>query len=79
MTELKTKKSLIIPFTVLAVLLLALVGAKPMYNLYRDVSFYWEERSEAEQEIKAFAEEQGISYGEYPYEIIALYEHNAET
>ena len=53
----KTKKSLILLFTVLALLLIALMGAKPMYNLYRDVSFYWEERSQQEQEIKAYAEE----------------------
>ena len=75
----KTKKSLIVLFALLSVLLIALLGIKPMYNLYRDVSFYWEERSQEEQEIKAYAEEQDISYGEYPYDIIELYEHNPET
>ena len=75
----KTKKSLVLLFTILALLLIALMGAKPLYNLYRDISFYWEERSEAEQEIKAYAEEKGISYGEYPYDIIGLYENNPET
>lgn len=75
----KTKKSLVVLFTVLAVLLIALLGAKPAYNLYRDVSFSWQERSAQQQEIKAYAEEMGISYGEYPWDIIELYENNPET
>lgn len=75
----KTKKGLIVAFTVLAVLLIGLMGAKPLYNLYRDVSFYWEERSEAEHVVKAYAESKGISYGEYPQYIIDLYENNPET
>lgn len=75
----KTKRRLIAAFTLLTVLLIALLGAKPLYNLYRDISFYWEERSEAEHTIKAFAEEKGISYGEYPRYIIELYENNEET
>lgn len=75
----KTKKSLILTFAVLALLLLALLGAKPVYNLYRDISFSWEERSEEAWEVKAYAGEKGISIGEYPWEIIALYENNPET
>lgn len=75
----KNKKGLIFLFTVLAVLLIGLMGAKPLYNLYRDVSFSWVERSETEKAVKAFAEEKGISYGEYPQYIIDLYERNPET
>ena len=75
----KTKKRLIVLFTVLAVLLIALMGAKPMYNLYRDVSFDWKERSEAEKAVKAYAEIMGISYGEYPISLIELFERNPET
>lgn len=75
----KTKRGLMITFTILALLLIALLGAKPMYNLYRDISFSWEERSEEAKEVKAFAEEQGISIGEWPWEIIELYERNSET
>lgn len=73
------KKLLTAVWILLAVLLLALLGAKPAYNLYRDVSFYWEERSPQEHEIKTYAEDMGISYGEYPQRIIELYEHNPET
>lgn len=75
----KTKKSLIALFTVLAVLLIALMGAKPMYHFYRDVSFDWKERTEAEKAVKAYAEIMGISYGEYPISLIELLERNPET
>ena len=63
----------------LAVLLAALLGAKPVYNLYRDISFDWEERSEQEHTIKNYAETMGISYGEYPISLIELFERNPET
>ncbi len=75
----RSRKALIAAFAVLGILLLALLCAKPIYNLYRDVSFYWEERTPQEHTIKAFAEEQGISYGEYPQTIIDLYINNPET
>ena len=75
----KTKKSLWIPLGVLAVLLAALLAAKPVYNGYRDLSFYWEERSEQALEVKAYAESRGLSIGEWPWQIIALYENNPET
>lgn len=75
----KTKKTLIGLFAVLAVLLIALLGAKPMYNLYRDISFSWEERSEQEHIVKDYAETMGISYGEYPISLIELFERNPET
>ncbi len=75
----KSRKLLFAAFAALLILLLALLCARPMYNLYRDVSFYWEERTEQEHTIKAFAEEQGISYGEYPRDLIELYIRNPET
>lgn len=75
----KTKKWQVCLLVILALALGLLLGAKPLYNLYRDISFYWVERSETEKEIKAFAEENGISYGEYPQSIIDLYESNPET
>lgn len=75
----KTKKKHIVLFVMLALFLLALIGAKPIYNLYRDISFCWEERSDAAWEVKAFAESKDISIGEWPWEIIELYEKNPET
>ena len=75
----KQRKLLTAAFTVLVVLLIALLGAKPMYNLYRDISFDWEERSEQEHIVKAYAETMGVSYGEYPVSLIELFERNPET
>ena len=75
----KIRKGLIPVLVVLIVLLIALLGAKPMYNLYRDVSFGWEERSEQEHIVKNHAETMGISYGEYPISLIRLFERNPET
>lgn len=75
----RKRKGLVALFVLTAVLLAGLLGAKPIYNFYRDVSFSWVERSEAEKQVKAFAEEKGISYGEYPQAIIDLYEKNPET
>lgn len=75
----KIRKGLIPVLAVLIVLLIALLGAKPMYNLYRDVSFGWEERSEQEHIVKNYAETMGISYGEYPISLIRLFERNPET
>lgn len=75
----KEKKRLILLFTLLALVLIMVLGAKPLYNLYRDVSFSWTDHSEAEKAIKAFAEEKHISYGEYPQYIIDLLENNPEA
>lgn len=72
----KTKKILLF---LTAAVLAAFLLYRPAYNLYRDISFSWEERSEEAMEVKAFAESKGISIGEYPWEIIGLYESNPET
>ena len=75
----KTKKPLILTFCILSMLLVLLLGAQPAYYLYRDVSFHWEERSDEAKEVKAFAESRNLSIGQWPWEIIALYESNPET
>lgn len=76
---LKERKLLLIPFIILLILLVCLMGAKPIYYLYRDISFGWEERSEAAHTVKNFAEEKHISFGEYPWFLIELLENNPET
>lgn len=76
----KTKRRLLsILILVLAAALGLTLGAKPLYYLYRDVSYYFGERTEAEQTVKAFAEEKHISYGRYPEDLIELLEINPET
>ena len=52
----KTKRRLIaVLIIVLALVLAAMLGAKPLYYLYRDVSYYFGDRTEAEQTVKGFA------------------------
>ena len=76
----KTKKRLMaLLLILLALALAAVLGAKPLYYLYRDISFYFGERTDAEQTVKAFAEEHHISYGRYPEDLIELLEINPET
>ena len=72
----KLQKSIVL---LACAVLCALLLQKPLYNLYRDISFSWEERSPEAHAVKAFAESKGISIGEYPWDIIGLYETNPET
>lgn len=76
----KTKrKGLIIVLCILMVLLVGVLSADTIVQIYRDISFGWEERTETELKVKAYADEMGISYGEYPESLIALLERNPET
>ena len=53
--------------------------ARPGYYLYRDISFSWEERSEQAHIVKDYAAYRNISFGRYPWALIALFERNEET
>lgn len=75
----KEKKRIYLAVAALLAAAAVILGAKPMYNLYRDVSFGWTDHTEAEYEVKEFAESHGISIGEYPQYILDLYENNPET
>lgn len=68
---------LLIPLVVLAVLCVSF--SEKMEQTYRSVSFDWEERTDAEWKVKNYADEMGISYGEYPESLIDLLERNPET
>ena len=73
------KKHLTITVCAVLILVVACVGAKGLYEIYREVSFYWEERSEAELKVKAYADEMGVSFFDYPESLIELLERNPET
>lgn len=74
-------KKKILPLLLILCLAAAVwVAAGPeLVGLYREVSFYWTGRTETEMKVKAYAEEKGISYGEYPASLIELLERNPET
>lgn len=65
--------------TVFMILLIGIGGILRFSGLWREVSFYWTERTETELKVKAFAEEKGIFYSEYPKSLIELLERNPET
>ena len=76
------KRTKTICLIVMCLLVVTLVGkwSKPMWKgIYREISFYWEERTEAEKTVKAYAEANGIFYGAYPESLIDLLERNPET
>ena len=73
------KKWRIAALLILAVVAVGVLSFGKLVNSYRDISFYWQERTETEQKVKAYAEEMGISYGEYPESLIGLLERNPET
>lgn len=62
-----------------AVAVIAIAGAAKLPLLWREISFFWTEHTEAELRVKQYAEEMGVSYWEYPESLIALLERNPET
>ena len=78
-TKHKNKKLTILLIILSVILLLGVLFAKPLWYAWLDLSFYWTDRTETELQVKAYAEEKGISIGEYPKSLIALLERNPET
>lgn len=54
-------------------------GKDKILSAYRSVSYSWTEHSPAEETVKAYADEMGISFGAYPESLIELLERNPET
>ena len=65
--------------TLFLILVLVIIGIFTVPGLLTEVTFYWTERTETELKVKAFAEENGIFYSEYPQSLIELLERNPET
>lgn len=63
----------------LAAALVGLLLAKPGYYLYRQACYYLGEPTQAEQTVMAYARQQGIPYGKYPQDLIALLETSPEA
>lgn len=66
-------------FMLLVVAVIGLLSAEKLEALYRDISFYWTEHTETELKVKEYADEHGVSYGDYPASLIELLERNPET
>ena len=76
----KRKRVFVIPVMILlAALLVGLVFAEDILRAYRNVSFYLDEPTETEMQVMEFAQEHGLTYGDYPASLVALLERNPET
>ena len=78
-TAKRKNRKLWLVITAALVLLIAALGAKPAWYAVQDLTFYWTQRSETELKVKAFAEEKGLFFAQYPKSLIALLESNPET
>ena len=79
MTEIKQNKKLWLGLTLVLVLLIAALGAKPAWYWVQDLTFYWTDRTETEIKVKSFAEEHDLFFAQYPKSLIELLERNSET
>lgn len=73
----RTKRK--IAAALILVLLLGTAFGKPIVKIAKEVTFYWFDHTETELRVKAFAEENGVFYADYPESLIALLERNPET
>ena len=73
------KKTAAVAVTVLLAVLIAALGAKPAWYYIQELTFSWTERSETEWKVKAYAEEHGAHFWDYPRSLIELLERNPET
>ena len=75
----KRKQKLSVWVTVVLILIIALVGIRKLPGLWTELTFYRYDHTETELKVKAYAEEMGIFYCEYPESLIELLERNPET
>lgn len=61
------------------ILIAGILGIRPVWYWVQDLTFFWVERTETEQKVKAFAEEKGLFFAQYPKSLIELLERNPET
>ena len=76
----KIRLPLKVVFLILAaVLLLAVLCAKPGYYLYRELEYQYGHPTQSEKLVHAYAEAKNIPFGAYPKELIALLETAPEA
>ena len=79
MTDFKENKKIWLWITLVLVLLIAVLGAKPAWYAVTDLTFYWQDRTETEIKVKTYAEENGLHFVQYPQSLVELLERNPET
>ena len=61
------------------VVLLATAFGSTVVKIGKELTFYWFDHTETELQVKAYAEENGLFFADYPESLIALLERNPET
>lgn len=79
MTDVKENRKLWLGISLVLVLLIAALGARPAWYWIQDATFYWRDRTETEIKVKTFAEENGLFFAQYPGSLVELLERNPET
>lgn len=75
----KKKRKVSVVLTVVLILAIAVLGVLKIPGLWTELTFYWYDHTQTELKVKAYAEEMGIFYAEYPQSLIELLERNPET
>lgn len=57
----------------------ALLMGNGLVDLYHNLTFDWDNATEAERIVKEYADEKGIRYSQYPKSLIELLDRNPET
>ena len=70
---------LILVLILLAAALCVLLFGDQIEGIYRNLTFNWQNATEAEKTVKTFADEKGIPYSSYPGSLIELLDRNPET
>ena len=73
----RTKRKIVA--ALILTLLVATAFGSTLVKLAEEWTFYWFDHTETELRVKAYAEENGIFYADYPESLIALLERNPET
>jgi hypothetical protein len=73
----RTKRK--IAAALILVLLLSTAFGGTLVKLAKEATFYWFDHTETELKVKAYAEENGLFFADYPESLIALLERNPET
>ena len=73
------KKGVQVAIATVLVVIITLLGARRTWYLVQELTFPWMEHTQAELDVKAFAQQHGLFYAEYPKSLIDLFNRNPET
>lgn len=75
----KRKTGCLTLLVLLTIVVMAALNADRLVGLYRELTFSSGEHTPAEQKVWDYAQEHGLSYGDYPASLIDLLDRNPET